>query len=955
MIKMERRKILILGIAIAVIVCALTFPVHAAEPTTSVHVIKYASDGATILNETAVTYEWMKTNLPVQGDEITEFYLQGPVFDCPPGPWDPDETTNFKDKGAVKGTDVKDLCGLVGGMSPGDEIKASASDGFSKWFNYTNVYEPQPRQGPIVLCWYKDGNYVPEYEEGMQIVFFADNSTNPEHKHVFGNWDMHECLAEKYWHNFSAVYPSTNGLSVKYIDEIAIYSNETTWNLELTGAINETMSKAAFEEGVACHSVSYTDSKNRTWVGIPLWYLMGMVDDTVTHGSGAFNDTLANEGYDVTVIAGDGYSRTFNSTVLARNGNYIVACYLNGSALPEFDAKGKPLAPLKLVGPEVFGGNKVGNIVKVVLDIAPAPAVDWNLTLNGTTDEVLTYEQVKSLPAVVRYGHCGSKPDAAYKGVLLSTLLDRVDGDLTDYQVKVVADDGYAVALDYSTARDTNTLLSYDKNGTMLSYDDGGPLMLTLINSSFCNQWNKHVNYIEIVGGALEWNLELTGAINETMSKTAFEEGVACHSVSYTDYKNRTWEGIPLWYLMGRVDDTVTHGSGAFNDTLADAGYDVTVIAGDEYSKTFNSTYLARNDSYIVACYSNGSELPEFDAKGKPLAPLKLVGPYLSGGQKVGNIVKIALDIAPAPSEGNLTLRGNETKVYTLDEIKAMLSYTAGAGFKKSSGAIVGPYTYKSVNVTYLAGLVGGLTPSNSVKVTASDGYAMTYTYNQIMGDLTTYNATTGEPEPDGHVTMVLAYEEGGNPIPNEYGGPLRVAFVGPDSPITDGHFWIKWVNKIEILGGVEEWNLTLRGAITEVMDRSTFESGAGCHGVSWTDSKGRIWKGMPLWLLAGWVDDADEHDFNDTLADKGYNVTVIASDGYSKTFNSTFMKRNDNIIVANELNGTALPEKYLPLRLVGHDLKKSEMLRNVVEIRIPELMPPQMQTEDYTTIGFQP
>ena len=679
MIKMERRKILVFGIAIAVIVCALTFPVHAAEPTTSVHIIKYASDGATILNETAVTYEWMKTNLPVQGDGITEFYLQGPVFDWPPGPWDPDETTNFKDKGAVKGTDVKDLCGLVGGMSPGDEIKARASDGFSKWFNYTNVYEPQPRQGPIVLCWYKDGNYVPDYEGGMQIVFFADNSTNPEHKHVFGNWDMHECLAEKYWHNFSAVYPSTNGLSVKYIDEIAIYSNETTWNLELTGAINETMSKAAFEEGVACHGVSYTDSKNRTW------------------------------------------------------------------------------------------------------------------------------------------------------------------------------------------------------------------------------------------------------------------------------------EGIPLWYLMGMVDDTVTHGSGAFNDTLADAGYDVTFIAGDEYSKTFNSTYLVRNDSYIVACYLNGSELPEFDDKGKPLAPLKLVGPYLSGGQKVGNIVKIALDIAPAPSEGNLTLTGNETKVYTLDEIKAMPSYTASGGFKKSSGAIVGPFMYKGVNITYLAGLVGGLTPSNSVKVTASDGYAMTYTYDQIMGDLTTYNATTGEPEPDGPVTMVLAYEEGGNPIPNEYGGPLRVAFVGPDSPITDGHFWIKWVNKIEILGGVEEWNLTLRGAITEVMDRSTFESGAGCHGVSWTESKGRIWKGMPLWLLAGWVDDADEHDFNDTLADKGYNVTVIASDGYRKTFNSTFVKRNDNILLANELNGTALPEKYWPLRLVGHDLTKSEMLRNVVEIRIPELMPPQMQTEDYTTIGFQP
>ncbi len=106
---------------------------------------------------------------------------------------------------------------------------------------------------------------------------------------------------------------------------------------------------------------------------------------------------------------------------------------------------------------------------------------------------------------------------------------------------------------------------------------------------------------------------------------------------------------MPLWLLAGTVDDNNTHGSGAFNNTLADAGYDVTVIAGDNYRKTFSSTDLARNNSYIVACYLNGSALPELTDKGKPLAPLKLVGPFLSGGQQVSNIVKIALDIITAP------------------------------------------------------------------------------------------------------------------------------------------------------------------------------------------------------------------------------------------------------------------------------------------------------------------
>jgi len=650
-------KSMILAVLLCIVIISSAVPVIAA--TTEVNITKYASDDTTILNETRVTYGWMEANLPAQGDGVTHYYHQGPVFTG--NSWDPDETANLKDKGAVKGTDVRNLSELVGGMSPGDEVKIIASDGFSKWFGYENVYSPQPRQGQMVLCWYKDGVHVPDYSDGLQLVFFANDT-------VFGNWDMHECMAPEYRYNYSGVYPSTNGLSVRDISDIAIYSNETaetTWNLELVGAVNETMSKATFEEGVACH---------------------------------------------------DGFS--------------------------------------------------------------------------------------------------------------------------------------------------------------------------------------------------------------------------------YTDSKGRTWEGIPLWYLMGRVDDSITHGGSAFNDTLADGGYDVTIIAGDGYNKTFNSADLARNDSYIVACYLNGSDLPELTDTGNPLAPLKLVGPYLSSGQMVGNIVKIVLDVETAPIEADLTLIGDETMAYTLDEIRAMPSYTAGAGFKKSTGTVVGPFNYTGVNITYLADLVGGIAPSESMKITASDGYSMIYTYAQVMGEIATYEGTTGP------LTMVLAYEEDGDPISGDYGGPLRVAFVGPDSPITDGHFWVKYVSQIEILGGVEEWNLTLMGATVDITDRSAFEScaAASCHGVSWTDDKSREWRGIPLWRLVGVVDDAHnetaKHYFNDTVAGNGYNVTVIAGDGCSKKFNSTIVARNNDIILANELNGTVLPEKYFPLRLTGPALEKSEMVRNVVEMRIPELIP---------------
>ncbi len=118
-------------------------------------------------------------------------------------------------------------------------------------------------------------------------------------------------------------------------------------------------------------------------------------------------------------------------------------------------------------------------------------------------------------------------------------------------------------------------------------------------------------------------------------------------------------------------------------------------------------------------------------------------------------------------------------------------------------------------------------------------------------------------------------------------------------------------------------------------MDRPTFESGANCHSVNWTDSERQVWKGIPLWLLVGRVDDSLEHGsdaFNRTLADQGYTVQLIAADGYKIELNSTFVTLNNDIIVANEMNDMPLLEEFWPLRLVGAALTKSQMIRNIVD-----------------------
>ncbi len=146
--------------------------------------------------------------------------------------WNPAEDTNVqeKDMGAIKGTDLRDLCNLVGGMVSGDELKLTATDGFSKTFAYENVYEPPSRQGPMVIAWYRaDKGYVPSYNDGMRLVFLADTSVNPWGIHAMGAWDWHECAAEKYWYyyyNGNERYPTTTGVSVQSIGEILIFSQE---------------------------------------------------------------------------------------------------------------------------------------------------------------------------------------------------------------------------------------------------------------------------------------------------------------------------------------------------------------------------------------------------------------------------------------------------------------------------------------------------------------------------------------------------------------------------------------------------------------------------------------------------------------------------------------------------------------------------------------------------------
>ena len=254
----------------------------AAGATTSLHIVMYSNDGQTVVKGRTVDYKWMMQNLPVYGDGTTHYYFQGPVFEG--DQWDPTATVNLKDKGAVKGTDIKDLCDLVGGMTPGSEIVIHAVDGYEITLAYANVYQPMDLQGPAVLCWYKaqdpqstDPGYGypanDAFGTAIELVFMT-KATNQDGQHVFGNTDMKIVFPEdKYQHYYEGL-PSTNGLCVKWVSELRIYPGGVPANVTSTttnGSDVNTTNTNTNQNVTTNSSISNVPAKNNMlWLPIVL-------------------------------------------------------------------------------------------------------------------------------------------------------------------------------------------------------------------------------------------------------------------------------------------------------------------------------------------------------------------------------------------------------------------------------------------------------------------------------------------------------------------------------------------------------------------------------------------------------------------------------------------------------------------------------------------------------------
>jgi DMSO/TMAO reductase YedYZ molybdopterin-dependent catalytic subunit len=303
-----------------------------------------------------------------------------------------------------------------------------------------------------------------------------------------------------------------------------------------------------------------------------------------------------------------------------------------------------------------------------------------------------------------------------------------------------------------------------------------------------------------------------------------------------------------------------------------------------------------------------------------------------------------AAPVEEAAAEAVLEVVGlDESVSLTMADLQSMPAYEGYGGLKSSTGSIFPPVPHKGVPVMQLLDLVGGLEPGYGINVVAKDGYAMTISYEQLVnGEFTTFDPVTGdENEIEDQLQPVLAYEREGVPIPADEDGPLRLVILTPENTqIVDGHWTVKFVNQIVVKDLGLDWSLMMEGAISEEMDRGTFESctASGCHASAYTDDKAQEWTGVPLWELVGWVDNEEKHgddSYEDELAQQGYVIELVAADGYTVTFSSADIYGNDAIIVANLVNGNPLDEASFPLQVVGPDLTGKQKIGQLTQINL--------------------
>jgi len=293
------------------------------------------------------------------------------------------------------------------------------------------------------------------------------------------------------------------------------------------------------------------------------------------------------------------------------------------------------------------------------------------------------------------------------------------------------------------------------------------------------------------------------------------------------------------------------------------------------------------------------------------------------------------------PDNGIIVLTVSNSDVtmnYTMNGLMALPSITGLAGFVRtgvSPPTISGPFNYTGIAVSTLFADIGTLPENYSLEVLSSDGYTTYFNKSEVHGTLEAYNSVSAEPIGLRNFTMVLAYQEDGVPLSEEYGGPLRMVFLPDGDYMSAGHSWPKYIANLTIIDETEPWSLELDGVSSWNMTHDVYYSLGSCphHRKSITHDD-VTYCGVALWTLIASMDGGndDHYSFNSSLISTNYSITVWSGTGDSISFTSYEIAFNNSLLIAGWADEELLVPPDWPLKLVT---SAGFLLSNIITIEM--------------------
>jgi hypothetical protein len=434
-------------------------------------------------------------------------------------------------------------------------------------------------------------------------------------------------------------------------------SEKASWSIALSGLRSDSLSSSLYMK-LLSDSRIYVERKaekkgvTSTYKGVPLRYVLAMVDGKDSSPPYAFDEALWKKGYDVSLVASDGFAATFSTKDLAPDA-LILASYEDGKAVPPLIVGDGPknlwVRGLAAIETSLAPRAGASEAEAYTLDL-DANGKAFSFTLKELEDSDLWLEQKGSYTT-----SAGTRYSGIYGGAKLRALLERYAKIRAEDSVSFVAMDGYEMSYPGSLLLDEadgTWILAWKLDGDYLPKDPGyvrtikvGPLDPNIDGHLSVRMVKK---IVVKQGDYKDFSVKLQGRAEWSLDRSTLQSCASCHKRTVAFERKgqaASYTGFPAYLVLGYVDDPTfaphkqDKSIAPYDSALAKKGYKVDFVASDGFSLSLDSRELDRNEDVIIAMYKDDANL------GDEEFPLVLVWDKAAKAIPVGikNVKKLAL------------------------------------------------------------------------------------------------------------------------------------------------------------------------------------------------------------------------------------------------------------------------------------------------------------------------